>query len=69
VPISLKSNNAHQMATHVFLLLLTEKEGKYLMSSWTEKIFPFIKEDRFGVFYSDNPASSDFSSLEIYLAN
>ena len=74
--MSFQLNNSQQMAINDALLLLTEREMKYLMSSWAEtfskKIFPYIDEDRFSVLYSDNPASgpnnlwqmsiSDFSS-------
>jgi hypothetical protein len=70
-------NANQQMAMYDSLLSLTQRERKYLKDSWLEtfskKIFPFIKEDRFRVLYSDNNASrpnnpvnemfiSDFSS-------
>jgi len=49
---------------------LTEREIKYLKSSWAEtfskKIFPFIKEDRFSILYSDNPASRPNNPVNIY---
>jgi len=59
--MSFQLNKAQQMAIHDSLYNLTEREMKHLMNSWAEtfskKIFPFIKEDRFKVLYSDNPAS------------
>jgi len=52
------------------LLSLTEREMKHLMSSWAEtfgkKIFPFIKEDRFKVLYSDNKASQPNNPVNVY---
>jgi len=49
---------------------LTERERKYLMNSWAEtfskKIFPFIKEDRFKILYSDNPASRPNNPVNVY---
>ena len=58
--MSFHLNNAQQMALDDSLLSLTEREMKHLKGSWAEtfskKIFPFIKEDRFSVLYSDNPA-------------
>ncbi|GAI98010.1 unnamed protein product, partial [marine sediment metagenome] len=63
-------NNAQQMAINDSLLSLTEREMKHLMSSWAEtfskKIFPFIKEDRFSILYSDNPASRPNNPVNIY---
>ena len=57
--MSLHLNNAQQMAMYDSLYNLTGREIKYLKNSWEEtfskKIFPFIKEDRFKVLYSDNP--------------
>jgi len=58
------------MAMYDSLLSLTERERKYLNSSWAEtfskKIFPFIEEDRFSVLYSDNPASRPNNPVNIY---
>jgi hypothetical protein len=58
------------MAIHDSLLSLTERERKYLNNSWAEtfskKIFPFIKEDRFKVLYSDNKASRPNNPVNIY---
>jgi hypothetical protein len=58
------------MAIHDSLLSLTERERKHLNNSWAEtfskKIFPFIEEDRFGVLYSDNPASRPNNPVNIY---
>jgi len=58
------------MAIHDSLLSLTEREMKHLMSSWAEtfskKIFPFVKEDRFSVLYSDNPASRPNNPINVY---
>ncbi len=58
--MSFQLNNAQQMALYDPLLSLTEREMKHLKSSsaeiFSKKIFPFIKEDRFSVLYSDNPA-------------
>jgi len=52
--MSFQLNTNQQMAINDGLLSLTERETKYLKDSWEEtfskKIFPFIKEDRFGVF-------------------
>ena len=68
--MSFHLNNAQQMAINDSLLSLTKRERKYLMSSWAEtfskKIFPFIKEDRFSVLYSDNPASRPNNPVNIY---
>jgi hypothetical protein len=58
------------MAINDSLLSLTERERKYLMSSWAEtfskKIFPFIEENRFSVLYSDNPASRPNNPANVY---
>jgi hypothetical protein len=58
------------MAINDSLLSLTEREMKHLMSSWAEtfskKIFPFVKEDRFSVLYSDNPASRPNNPVNVY---
>lgn len=68
--MSFHLNNAQQMAIHDSLLSLTERERKYLNNSWAEtfskKIFPFIKEDRFKVLYSDNKASRPNNPVNIY---
>jgi len=68
--MSFHLNNAQQMAINDALLSLTEREMKHLMSSWAEtfskKIFPFIKEDRFSVLYSDNPASRPNNPVNVY---
>jgi hypothetical protein len=58
------------MAMYDSLLSLTERERKYLNNSWAEtfskKIFPFIKEDRFKVLYSNNPASRPNNPINVY---
>jgi hypothetical protein len=58
------------MAINDSLYNLTEREMKHLMSSWAEtfskKIFPFIKEDRFSILYSDNPASRPNNPVNVY---
>jgi len=58
--MSFHLNNVQQMALGDSLYNLTEREIKYLKNSWAEtfskKIFPFIREDRFSILYSDNPA-------------
>jgi len=58
------------MALDDSLYNLTEREMKHLMSSWAEtfskKIFPSIKEDRFSVLYSDNPASRPNNPINVY---
>lgn len=68
--MSFHLNKAQQMAINDALLSLTEREMKYLMSSWAEtcskKIFPFIDEDRFSVLYSDNSASRPNNPVNIY---
>jgi len=68
--MSFHLNNVQQIALHDSLLSLTEREMKYLMSSWAEtfskKIFPFIEEDRFSVLYSDNPASRSNNPINVY---
>jgi len=68
--MSFQLNNAQQMAMYDSLLSLTERERKYLNNSWAEtfskKIFPFIKEDRFSVLYSDNPASRPNNPINVY---
>ena len=68
--MSFHLNNAQQMALDDSLLSLTERERKYLNNSWAEtfskKIFPFIKEDRFSVLYSDNPASRPNNPINVY---
>lgn len=68
--MSFQLNNTQQMAIHDSLLSLTERERKYLNNSWAEtfskKIFPFIKEDRFSVLYSDNPASRPNNPINVY---
>ena len=68
--MSFHLNNAQQMAMYDSLLSLTERERKYLNNSWAEtfskKIFPFIKEDRFSILYSDNPASRPNNPVNIY---
>jgi len=57
------------MALDDSLLSLTEREMKHLKGSWAEtfskKIFPFIKEDRFSILYSDNPASRPDNSVNL----
>jgi len=68
--MSFHPNNAQQMAINDSLLSLTEREMKHLKGSWAEtfskKIFPFIKEDRFSVLYSDNPASRPNNPVNVY---
>jgi len=68
--MSFQLNKAQQIAINDSLLSLTEREMKYLMSSWAEtfskKIFPFIKEGRFSVLYSDNPASRPNNPVNVY---
>jgi len=68
--MSFKQNNTQQMALHDPLLSLTERERRYLQTSWAEafskKIFPFIKEDRFSVLYSANPASRPNNPVNVY---
>ena len=58
------------MATNDSLSSLTERELKYLKSSWVEKfrdkIFPFINEERFRVLYSDNKASLLNNPVNVY---
>ena len=68
--MSFHLNKAQQMAFDDSLLSLTEREKKYLTNSWAEafskKIFPFIKEDRFSILYSDNPASRPNNPVNVY---
>jgi len=68
--MSFKPNKAQQMAIHDPLLSLTIRERRYLQDSWAEtfsqKIFPFIEEDRFSVLYSDNPASRPNHPVNVY---
>lgn len=68
--MSFQLNNAQQMAINDSLLSLTEREMKHLKGSWAEtfskKIFPFIKEDRFSILYSDNPASRPNNPVNVY---
>ncbi len=68
--MSFHLNNAQQMALDDSLLSLTERERKHLNNSWAEtfskKIFPFIREDRFSVLYSDNPASRPNNPINVY---
>jgi len=68
--MSFQLNKAQQMAINDPLLSLTERERKHLQDSWAEtfskKIFPFIKEDRFSVLYSDNPASRPNNPVNVY---
>jgi len=68
--MSYKPNNTQQMAIHDPLLSLTERERKHLKDSWAEafsqKIFPYIEEDRFSVLYSDNPASRPNNPVNVY---
>ena len=68
--MSFHLNNAQQMAINDSLLSLTEREMKHLKGSWAEtfskKIFPFIKEDRFSILYSDNPASRPNNPVNVY---
>jgi len=68
--MSFHLNNAQQMAINDSLLSLTEREMKHLKGSWAEtfskKIFPFIKEDRFSILYSDNPASRPNNPINVY---
>ena len=68
--MSFQLNNAQQMAINDSLLSLTERERKYLKDSWAEtfskEIFPLIKEDRFSVLYSDNPASRPNNPVNVY---
>jgi len=67
--MSFHLNNEQQMALDDSLLSLTEREMKHLKGSWAEtfskKIFPFIKEDRFSILYSDNPASRPDNSINL----
>ena len=68
--MSFHLNNTQQIAINDALLSLTERERKHLKDSWAEtfskKIFPFIKEDRFKVLYSDNPASRPNNPVNVY---
>ena len=68
--MSFHLNKAQQMAFDDSLLSLTERERKYLNNSWAEtfnkKIFPFIREDRFSILYSDNPASRPNNPVNVY---
>jgi len=68
--MSFHLNNVQQMAINDSLYNLTERERKYLNNSWAEtfskKIFPFIKEDRFSLLYSDNPASRPNNPVNVY---
>ena len=68
--MSFQLNNAQQMAINDALYNLTEREIKHLKGSWAEtfskKIFPFIKEDRFSLLYSDNPASRPNNPVNVY---
>lgn len=68
--MSFQLNNTQQMAMHDSLYNLTEREMKHLKGSWAEtfskKIFPFIKEDRFSILYSDNPASRPNNPVNVY---
>ena len=68
--MSFHLNKAQQMAFDDPLLSLTEREKKYLTNSWAEtfnkKIFPFIREDRFSILYSDNPASRPNNPVNVY---
>jgi len=68
--MSFHLNKAQQIAFDDPLLSLTERERKYLMNSWAEafskKIFPFIREDRFSILYSDNPASRPNNPVNVY---
>jgi len=68
--MSFHLNKAQQMAIHDSLYNLTEREMKHLMNSWAEtfskKIFPFIKEDRFSLLYSDYPASRPNNPVNVY---
>jgi len=68
--MSFQPNKVQQMALHDPLLSLTERERKHLKDSWAEtfskKIFPFIKEDRFSVLYSANPASRPNNPVNVY---
>ena len=68
--MSFHLNNAQQMAINDSLLSLTERERRYLRSSWAEtfskKIFPFIKEEWFSILYSDNPAFRPNNPVNVY---
>jgi len=68
--MSFHLNNVQQMALGDSLYNLTEREIKYLKNSWAEtfskKIFPFIREDRFSILYSDNPASRPNNPVNVY---
>ncbi|MCK5768479.1 MAG: transposase, partial [Candidatus Atribacteria bacterium] len=68
--MSFHLNNVQQMAMDDSLYNLTERERKYLKSSWAEtfsqKIFPSIREERFSVLYSDNPASRPNNPVNVY---
>ena len=68
--MSLHLNNAKQMAMYDSLYNLTGREIKYLKNSWAEtfskKIFPFIKEYKFRVLYSDNKASWPNNPVNVY---
>ncbi|HOF03711.1 MAG TPA: transposase [Atribacterota bacterium] len=70
ITMSFHLNKAQQMAIHDSLLSLTERERKYLHDSWAEtfsqKIFPYIEEDRFSVLYSANPASRPNNPVNVY---
>ena len=63
-------NNVQQMALGDSLYNLTEREIKYLKNSWAEtfskKRFSFIREDRFSILYSDNPASRPNNPVNVY---
>jgi len=68
--VSFHLNNAQQMAINDSLFSLTERETKHLKDSWAEtfsnKIFPFINEERFKVLYSDNKASRPNNPVNVY---
>lgn len=68
--MSFQLNNSQPMAINDALLSLTKRKTKYLQDSWAEtfskKVFPFIKEDRFSVLYSANPASRPNNPVKVY---
>ena len=59
--MSFVANNVNQMALNDRYNNLTDREKKMLAESWAkpfaENIFPAIREERFSVLYSNNPAT------------
>lgn len=68
--MSFCKNPSQQLSINDPLLNLTDREKKRLEHSWAKEfgdvLFPMIREERFSVLYSDNPASRPNHPVNVY---